>query len=933
MAQGGASSPRLRRACVVLSCLIVGIALAVRASEVDGPGVLEAHEARRDPYMTPVTDSSGVACVIFTNNYRRYLKAEFLTSQLAHFEVSENRDSLPCSTRIYSTQMVSRRDYHYSASSTKQHDSGSYWTFESDRIRMKVTKDTLDVTLVDISSHSEWTMTTMSYDDLYGPSLKTVKQTQEDTAHVYGIGEEFVDPHGSSEGDWKTYPNPQFLIQDDHCGGKLGNKMQTWDCRATGIAQFPMGYYVKKDVTRAYGMFLDNQYYHDWNFGSEPMRVTSYGDHLRWFVMQGPELSTIRTAYMDLVGRPLVPNKRMFGLWVGKFGYRNFGGMFQDLSALRQATFPLDGLALDLFWFGGSFYGSSDGKTKMGSVSWDPNTFSNTSQNLAALKTPGGISVMLISESYISWGLPEFGAMKDAGYLAMLDGQASFLSYNPWWGTGGMIDWTNPDARAFWFDNKYCALLDGCSAPCTLCAGPKSDIAAWWNDLAEPEMFNCGQNYHGWTEDSDKVYNDEGSVHNLYGFLWAQSIYDGYIKNSVDRRPFQLVRSGAPGMQRFGGGMWSGDICGTLASLADHYDAQKHMSMVGMDYYCSDTAGYALGSNPPNRYETFTQWFMNEAWLGIPFRTHGDQFDQDMQCNPATVGDIWSNRFNARQRYELVPYYYSLAHMAHRYATPIIPPLFYHFQADPKAHGQGGVKMVGPSVLVGISTQETQTERGVYLPEGLWYNYHDHTAYYMDSGREVPRVSQLVRDRFDPSHTDPVLTLAAFGRAGGIIPRTRVSNTTLNVFTDNGNATDSSQVVRVYVDVRSDSKSTFTLYEDDGVTNAYLTNGVHTTPLTLSWDHSRRTVNFLIDESQGTYNSAPVERDTTVEVVIDTKVCSRPKAVGVTVQGEYVELDQAPLDQVLLGNSWAVGDLGNLFVIHINSVQVQYSKLFTLRCQ
>ena len=98
-----------------------------------------------------------------------------------------------------------------------------------------------------------------------------------------------------------------------------------------------------------------------------------------------------------------------------------------------------------------------------------------------------------------------------------------------------MNDWTNPAQRQFWFDNKYCALMENCSAPCVqgICSSPSTDVTGWWNDLAEPEMFNCGQTYHGWTEDDSKVYNDEGTVHNLYGFYWAKAIYEGYVRNKV----------------------------------------------------------------------------------------------------------------------------------------------------------------------------------------------------------------------------------------------------------------------------------------------------------------------------------------------------------------------------------------------------------------
>ena len=73
------------------------------------------------------------------------------------------------------------------------------------------------------------------------------------------------------------------------------------------------------------------------------MTVTSYGDHLRWFVIQGPSLARVRKQYMRLVGHPLVPPKRMLGLWVGKFGYKNWDQVFSDLKgkqSYNDSTFP-----------------------------------------------------------------------------------------------------------------------------------------------------------------------------------------------------------------------------------------------------------------------------------------------------------------------------------------------------------------------------------------------------------------------------------------------------------------------------------------------------------------------------------------------------------------------------------------------------------------
>jgi alpha-glucosidase len=82
-----------------------------------------------------------------------------------------------------------------------------------------------------------------------------------------------------------------------------------------------------------------------------------------------------------------------------------------------------------------------------------------------------------------------------------------------------------------------------------------------------------------------------------------------------------------------------------------------------------------------------------------------------------------SNLFNVRQRYELVPYYYSLAHRAHLFAEPVFPPLFYYYPTDAHVRSIGHEKMIGRDILVGVVAALGQTQRDVYLPADTWINY------------------------------------------------------------------------------------------------------------------------------------------------------------------------------------------------------------------
>ena len=155
----------------------------------------------RDGGATNITNASGVPCVIFTDTWRRYLKVEVLDEGLAHFEVSENRDSLPCSTRIYSTAMVDRTDYTFPLSQVNftATSSSSFWTIATSRIRLQVSKEHLDVAVYDVSDPDDvWLMTSFGWLNLFGTDLKTMLMTTENTQHIYGLGEEFVNPHGSA---------------------------------------------------------------------------------------------------------------------------------------------------------------------------------------------------------------------------------------------------------------------------------------------------------------------------------------------------------------------------------------------------------------------------------------------------------------------------------------------------------------------------------------------------------------------------------------------------------------------------------------------------------------------------------------------------------------------------------------------------------------
>ena len=79
------------------------------------------------------------------------------------------------------------------------------------------------------------------------------------------------------------------------------------------------------------------------------------GEAIRGYLLAGAPPAALRRRYMDLVGRPPVPPKKTFGLWVSEFGFDDWAELEDKLRTLRASRFPVDGFLLDLQWFGGVF--------------------------------------------------------------------------------------------------------------------------------------------------------------------------------------------------------------------------------------------------------------------------------------------------------------------------------------------------------------------------------------------------------------------------------------------------------------------------------------------------------------------------------------------------------------------------------------------------
>jgi alpha-glucosidase (family GH31 glycosyl hydrolase) len=800
------------------------------------------------------------------------LTIEVLSDQIIHFDISPKATS-----PILTTPMVVKKDFTGPTSLTNIQGG-----FQTPATRVLVDPNTLCVQYYDLKQNALLTTICPSSGD--GLTL-----TQEQMQNVYGLGEQFRNL-GTVNGDW--------IGQTRTPGGPYGNTMVGFGGGGVGNATFPIMYAIGKDHLN-YALFLDDPYALNWDFTTSNWAIThpetpgiSGLKPFRGYVMLGADLPTLRTEYMDLVGHPLVPPKKAFGLWVSEFGYRNWGEIDDHFKTLRQNKFPVDGFVLDLYWYGG--YTSNSGDSDMGVYDWDKTNFPNAKQKIADYDQNSGLGLMLIEESYISQNKPDFSLMAGRGFLAKkasLTGSPALMT-GCWWGNGGMVDWTQDQAGSYWHDLMRKPLTD-------------AGVTFHWTDLGEPESYNGDNAYAG----IPGYGNTEADIQNMYAFKWIQSISDGYDRNHETKRHFIMSRTGTSGIERFGSAMWSGDIGSNLRSLSSHLNAQMHMSMSGMDYYGADVGGFHREALEGDLQELYTRWLAHASFFDVPVRPHTDDGSKQNFTAPDRIGDMKSNLFNLRQRYELAPYYYSIAHQAYETGQPLVPPLVYYFQEDPNVRIIAEEKMIGPSLLVATSATAGETNRGVYLPAGDWIDYHTY-AWHHSTG-------QWFADF--PLYVNGIFQLPALARAGAIIPKAFVDDDTMNILGKRAHG-DKNQdlILEVFA---SNQTSSFTVVEDDGITEAYRTGALSKTLVTQTQDDQSASVS--IDPSQGSYSGSPSSRITQLQW-IGVRAVS-----GVTFNGRSIKKYNDAKKYQRATEGWLDGGTQGVFV-KTPFVSVSAAKKFTL---
>ncbi|KAI8915978.1 glycosyl hydrolases family 31-domain-containing protein [Gorgonomyces haynaldii] len=758
----------------------------------------------------------------------KYIAIEVLSDDVVHVEASQTR-KIPSTTQfLYTSQMIDQDNYqtNYKCGPTSFTRDGN--VFQTSVLKITVDPASLSLTVYDKTINA--VLTTFSYSDL-SQELKYLFWTKEQTQAVYGIQSGFAadSPFGSPNGNYLgksvSLPTPRNYPNKQ----KYGNAMQAFDQYGASCSfQLPI-FYSLGSGNYSYSFFLDNVSGHNWDLTNPTFKVDMIRT-LRFYIFQGNSLLDLRRKYMTLVGKPRLPAKEYFGMQQSLYGYRSFDQAFSELALLRQNKIPVDGIVFDLQWYSGDNLVPVDPEqTPMGSLVWN-SAFPNPQLNVQKLRDTYGVGISVIEQPYV-----------------------------------------------------------GCQVDKTVCAGldttPQVDIVGHWMDLGDPEMYNDWQVYNGYQDDQGNWFTSEADVHNIYQLLASKEVYQGYLRKNLRRRASGLVRSGAPGIQRYGVALWSGDVSSYLPVLGNHLGAQKHAIMGGIDFFGSDVGGF----NRPGSFErnidqgvTFTRWLMVSSWMDVPLRPHANSkpygtYNNTIITNPAAIGDTSSNKFNIVQRYELVPFYYSQALKAYLNAEPLICPMFLCFQSDPNTWSLGSQYLIGNALLAAFNTDYGSTSTSVYLPQGTWFNYHTHQKVISTGQSFTFPLVQTINGK-------TIQTTPVFAKQGSIVPKQYVDDQTMNT---HNQRLDQSTVNVMSVRVWPSDNAKTVVYDDDGETNGYQAGQLTATVVEQSTVNG--SILVTIRQTTGSFSGSLLQMQYRVELVTDSVVAS------VQVNGQTLSLTDQPL--------------------------------------
>ena len=447
--------------------------------------------------------------------------------------------------------------------------------------------------------------------------------------------------------------------------------------------------------TNGYGAYFNHSAFMTFWVGSlyaGDIQFAVMDDFLDYYIFTG-DIKTVLSTYTDLTGKTPMPPKWSFGYWQSKITYHSAEETLDIIDNMHALGIPVDVMHIDTHWFKTDWYCDYefDGER------FNPETY------LPELKKRG-VKLSLWQLPYVRGGSKAFEEFKAVdGFVKTKDGDmydlrtlGVIMANSP--DPVGIIDFTNPAAVEVYKEILRRLFRLGVSII-------KTDF--------------------GEAAPADGVYFDGTpgyQMHNLYPLLYDKAAYEASRElNGEDALVWG--RSAYAGNQRYPL-YWGGDNSPNFYNIIPQLAGGLSFGMSGFPFWSQDVGGF-LGLTYD---KLFVRWLQFSALMSH-IRVHGSGTREIYRYGEECINIC---RDYLQLRYKLLPYLWGTAEKCCEKSLPVTRALVVDYQDDPNVWNIEDEYLSGDSLLVApIYTEDNK--RSVYLPKGLWTDWH--TGEKIDGGK------------------------------------------------------------------------------------------------------------------------------------------------------------------------------------------------------
>lgn len=631
----------------------------------------------------------------------------------------------------------------------------------------------------------------------YTPDGKLINRDEEGLTTSW-IGEEPTTYKEMQEGE-------RFIGLGEKTGSldRRGNAYTNWntDAFGYGTGQDPIyatiPFYIGIHSGLNYGIFFDNTYRTDFNFGASNDRFSSFGSQggeMDYYFIYHKELANIISSYTGLTGRMPLPPVWSLGYQQNRYSYYPETEVMRIAQTLREKKIPADGITLDIHYMDAY---------KL--FTWNKERFPNPLQMNENLEKMGFKTTIIVDPGIkVEEGYPAYESGKKADiFLKYPDGE--YYTGQVWPGWTHFPDFTSERGRAWWKEQVKQFAREGIDG----LWNDMNEIATWGQAMPNNVLF-----------DYDGHLTTHKKGRNVYGLEMTRASYEG-AREAMNKRPFLLTRAGYSGLQRYTA-LWTGDNRSEDDHMLLGVRLLNSLGVSGVAFTGMDVGGFT--GNPS--IGLYSRWIQLGAFIPY-FRNHTGVNTKSSEpwAYGEEVTEIARNFISLR--YKLLPYLYSSFYEATQSGMPVMRTLAIDYTHQPEVYKQdfqnqflfGEAFMVAPFV-------STTSFGKVYFPEGKWYDLY--SGELQKGGQE--KIIQLAYHK-----------LPVYVKGSSIIPMQSLIQSTSETPTD---------TLRVHV-YQGDAANSFVYYEDDGETFDYQDGQFY--KRLISYNPQKKSIVF--GETEGSYKS------------------------------------------------------------------------------